>query len=193
MQRWRGVSGIHGNHGDKVLGCSPSPLSKALVNQWHVTLAATCLTSPAVSGHFCSRHRGTQLARTGPEVLAKAHRVPSTLSWLHSKIWRQYLQKKTTRRLNAIHFYTAYLYVCTDIHKHMQSSIINLFLFSFKIQNSAVTSSRTLTHRHRHGHTQVQTKWGKNRDIVGKWNVNIILTHFKVTSGAQHWWFLLTV
>lgn len=56
MQRWRGVSGIHGNHGDKVLGCSPSPLSKALVNQWHVTLAATCLTSTAVSRHLWSTH-----------------------------------------------------------------------------------------------------------------------------------------
>lgn len=56
MQRWMGVSGIHGNHGDRVLGCSPSPLSKALVNQWHVTLPATCLTSTVVSRHPWSTH-----------------------------------------------------------------------------------------------------------------------------------------
>ena len=33
MQRWRGGHSIHGNHGDKVLGCTLSPLSGALVNQ----------------------------------------------------------------------------------------------------------------------------------------------------------------
>lgn len=43
-----GGPSIHGHHGDKVLGCSPSPLSGALVNQWHVKLPATCLTTIGV-------------------------------------------------------------------------------------------------------------------------------------------------
>lgn len=33
MQRWTGGHSIHGNHGDKVLGCTLSPLSGELVNQ----------------------------------------------------------------------------------------------------------------------------------------------------------------
>lgn len=33
MQRWRGGNSIHGNHGDKVFGCTLSPFSGALVNQ----------------------------------------------------------------------------------------------------------------------------------------------------------------
>lgn len=48
MQRWKGGPDIHGSHGDKVLGCWLSPLSGALVNQWHATLSATCLAGTGV-------------------------------------------------------------------------------------------------------------------------------------------------
>lgn len=53
MQRLRGEISIHGSHGDKVLGCTLSPLRGELVNQWHVTLPATCLTLLGVSCQTC--------------------------------------------------------------------------------------------------------------------------------------------